>query len=354
VLGDEAHFSAQAYASPMRASVGLLYLGMDRCPVTRASTLGAGDSPEASRCPAHGPATSYAAAATLPNQFMSALGSGASFDAALAAAASHFSELGPIVDLTELAKRVVSDVARSWFGLPRDRAGYDTFHTAALTIFFPKPDEVQLAAAHALAANLGEAKAAARVDAPPLARFLTERGFSEDLETALVGATQGTLAATVGSFINVATHCLETGRLARLSAWLKTPAGQRWKAALAAGGTLDPTTPIVHEVLHAMCEQPAPDLLHRLVVADVRLGEVELSVGDAVVVSLGSAMASSADRGPAHRELLFGGAYPSEGDAPKHPCPGANAALGLILGLIVSLLERDVRREGLLRVSAPA
>jgi Dyp-type peroxidase family len=349
VLGDEAHFSARAYAPRMQASVGLLYLGMDRCPVTGAAAAAAGEGGEvSSACPAK----SYAAAATLPNRFMYELGCGDSFARAQSAAAQHFADLGPSVDLTELAKRVVSDVARSWFGLPRDRPGYDTFHAAALTIFLPKPDPVQRAAASALSADLDEAKAEARAKAPPLARFLEQNEFTEDVGTALIGGAQGTLAATVGSFVNVANHCLQNQRLPRLAAWLKTPSGQRWKADLVAGAPLDPATPIVREVLHAMLEQPAPELLHREVVAGVRLGDVDLVPGDSVVVSLGSALASS-PQPMQERELLFGGAYPSEGAAPKHPCPGAQAALGLILGLLVTLLEHDVRRDGVLRVSAP-
>jgi Dyp-type peroxidase family len=350
VLGDEAHFSARAYAPRMRASVGLLYLGMDRCPVMGKPAPPASATEDAeSACPA----TSYASAATLPNRFMSELGCGDTFAYAQRAAARHFTALGPSVDLTELAKRVVSDVARSWFGLPRDRVGYDTFHAAALTIFLPQPDPAQLAAARALSARLDDAKAEARAAAPPLARFLEQNEFAEDIDTALVGGAQGTLAATVGSFINVANHCLQNQRLARLAAWLKAPTGQRWKAELIAGAPLDPTTPIVREVLHAMLEQPAPDLLHRTVVADARLGDIDLVPGESVVVSLGSALASTSQP-MEHRDLLFGGAYPSQDAAPKHPCPGAQAALGLILGLLVTLLEHDVRRDGVLRVSVPA
>ena len=69
-----------------------------------------------------------------------------------------------------------------------------------------------------------------------------------------------------------------------------------------------------------------------------------------MVVSLGSAIAATSD--PAERwNPLFGGAYPSQGAEPKHPCPGGRAAFGVIVGLLVALLELEVEREGPLRVS---
>jgi hypothetical protein len=72
-----------------------------------------------------------------------------------------------------------------------------------------------------------------------------------------------------------------------------------------------------------------------------------------VVVSLGSAIASTTDASE-RWDLLFGGAYPSEREAPKHPCPGGRAAFGVIVGLLVALIENHARPEGTLRVtSAP-
>ena len=72
-----------------------------------------------------------------------------------------------------------------------------------------------------------------------------------------------------------------------------------------------------------------------------------------LVVSLASAIASAADE-QERMALLFGGAYPATVDAsesPKHPCPGREAAFGIIFGMLTVLLQRGVRREGLLRVS---
>ena len=343
VLGDEVHFSVHEYGRRMQRSVGLLYLGLDRCPVA-GHDAGAAARPNAVR---------YRDAAELPNAFMAGLSREAAMLEALASARRHFERLGPYVELAELAKQVVSDVSRQWFGLPRSRQGYDIHHTAALSIFYPNPEGAVHGAAETLAAGLEAAKAAALQDEPPLARFLREGGFEGDIGQALVGAAQGTLAATVGSFLSVAVHCLENERLGRLGAWLASGDGQDWQSDPSVRARAGDDAPIVREVLGALCEQPAPDLLHRTVVAETELGGLPLAVGERVVVSLASAIASGLPE-PERAALLFGGPYPSEGAAPKHPCPGREAALGVVLALLLVLLENDVRRDGGLRVSRRA
>jgi deferrochelatase/peroxidase EfeB len=337
VLGDEACFSVSEYGRRMSRSIGLLHLGMDRCPV------GGRDAA----------AADYRQVAELPNAFMAGLSREAAMALALPSARHHFERLGPYVELLELAKSVLADVSRQWFGLPLTRAGYDIHHTAALAIFYPNPEGAVLAAAAELGAQLPEAAAKALADDPPLARFLREAGYAGDLAQALVGAAQGALAATVASFVNVATHCLDNERLGRLRAWLASDAGQSWRADSRARAAAGDAAPIVAEVLAALSSQPAPDLLHRTVVAPTELEGLPLAPGERVVVSLGSALADGLPE-QERSALIFGGEYPSAGDAPKHPCPGREAALGVILALLLTLLDGDLRREGALRVSRRA
>ncbi|HWO13570.1 MAG TPA: hypothetical protein VNN80_28910, partial [Polyangiaceae bacterium] len=341
VLGDEAHFSVCEYGRRMADSVGLLYLGVDRCPAHRDE--GTGEAPPT--------LDSYQQAADLPNAFMASISRERALTAALGPARRHFERLGPYVELLELAKSVVSEVSREWFGLPRDRRGYEVHHTAALSIFSPHPEPAVREAARALGAGLEASLASALQGEPPeLAKFLGERGFTGDIGMALVGGAQGTLAATVGSFVSVASHCLEGGRLGRLTAWLATPEGQSWRAEPAARERAGEDAPIVREVRAALCARPAPDLLHRTVVVETELGGLELERGERVVVSLRSAQASGLDASE-RAALPFGGEYPAADLGPKHPCPGREAALGVILALLLTLLENDVRSEGALRVS---
>jgi Dyp-type peroxidase family len=351
VLGDEQHFSVCEYGRRMTESVGLLYLGMDRCPVasSRSETKG---EPAASR------SQSYEAAARLPNQFMYGLSRQAGYELAREVAGEHFEALEPVVDLVEFAKRVVTDVSRRWFGLPRRRAQYDIFHSAALSIFYPSP-EPGVTGAAIQACTSGElegAKKAALEDRgerePELARFLRRHDFGgpEAIGMALVGGAQGTLAATTGSFLSVAHHGLESERFARWASWLLGRAKKDWLSALSAPGGGGEEPWLVLEVLKAMSEQPAPDILHRRAVAATVIADLEVHAGETVVVSLGSATAGGVEA-VKPRELLFGGAYPSTAKGPQHPCPGREAALGVILGMLVTVLERDVRREGPLRVS---
>jgi hypothetical protein len=341
VLGDESCFSVAEYGRRMSTSVGLLHLGMDRCPV----------SPQHPSLPVQ--SGRYHDAADLPNAFMASLSRDGAMLGALSSARRHFERLGPYVELSELAKSVLSDVSRAWFGLPRSRDGYDVHHTAALAIFCPNPEAAVVAAAAQLGETLPRAAAEALAQEPPLATFLRDAGFAGDAATALIGAAQGTLAATVGSFLSVARYCLDNDRLGRLVAWLASDEGKAWRDEPAARARAGDDAPIVREVLAALYAQPAPELLHRTVVAPTALGGVTLVGGERVVVSLGSAIAD----GLPERErtaLLFGGEYPATGDAPKHACPGREAALGVILALLLTLLDNDVRREGLLRVSRRA
>ncbi len=382
VLRDEQHFSVRPYWQRMQDSVGPLYLGMDRCPVVHASTPACPhqQKPESGGArhaapPAAKPVdpkwieyeaavdgSSYSKAATEPNRYMYALTRRGAFEAALAVSQKTFDELLPYVDLTELAKRVVSQVSRQWFGLPLDRAGYDTFHTAALSIFYPHPESEVRAAAAQLGQALVEAKRAAHVAAPPLAVELAKLKLgAEQVQAALVGGAQGTLAATVGSFVSVANHCLENGRLGRLRQWLESAPGQAWRAQRAGWpshgqGPHELEEPlIVQEILKAMGRQPAPDLLHRVAVAETKLGGVQVLAGDTLVVSVGSAIVSEQiGAGRWSPDLLFGGSYSAPRGAPlqtQHACPGKEAALGMILGMLVALLDKDVRREGPLRVA---
>jgi Dyp-type peroxidase family len=350
VLGDEACFSVGEYGRRMTASVGLLHLGMDRCPVA------GHDAASTSASSAAGPPTEarYHPAGDLPNAFMASLSRDEAMLGALPSARHHFERLGPYVELSELAKCVLTDMSRRWFGLPRDRAGYDVFHTAALAIFCPNPEAAVVEAAARLGQGLrGATDEALSQEPPPLAAYLGEAGFGGDVAAALIGGAQGTLAATVGSFLSVARYCLDNQRLGRLVAWLASAEGEAWRADPSARARAGDAAPIVHEALAALYAQPMPELLHRTVVAPTVLGGVELVAGERVVVSLGSALA---DGLPEHerRALLFGGEYPATGDGPKHACPGREAALGVILALLLTLIENDVRREGLLRVSRRA
>jgi hypothetical protein len=118
------------------------------------------------------------------------------------------------------------------------------------------------------------------------------------------------------------------------------------------GSLLADDSVLVREMLRALASGPQPDLLHRRAVRPKSLsgGAVIAKPGDTVVVSLGSAVQEA----PAALDLLFGGTYYADksGKVPQHACPGKEAAIGVMLGLFVTLLSKqELKREGLLSIS---
>jgi hypothetical protein len=68
------------------------------------------------------------------------------------------------------------------------------------------------------------------------------------------------------------------------------------------------------------------------------IGTVELSRGDRVVLSLTSASQEAFGNGSDDVLAIFGGARRA-GLPPTHACPGYNAALGVMLGVLAAFLD---------------
>ena len=365
VLSDESAFSVREYWHRMRESVGALHLGMDRCPRPHARPR-----PKDAEYEREVSAGAYDAASKEPNAFIyQFLDRRSSLELARRESAAVFARLQgnaskapAIVNLRDFGALVVNAVSRQWFGLPVEDAEFALFQTAALTIFQPNPEPAVRASARLNQPAVERASQAAAGSGCALARHLAQQDFTGSVPTALVGGTQGFLAATVGSFLSVLNQWLESDRLPRLRAWLLSQPGQNWLAAQAPGEPrYRACTPaesigvgeenlIEAELLAALSRAPAPDLLHRTATIDVPMeGGETIRASDTVVISIASALAET----PGDIDLLFGGPYSStkQPGAFIHACPGKEAALGVILGMLVELLGRDLRREGPLRVS---
>ncbi len=351
VLSDETAFSVREYWHRMQSSVGPLYLGMDRCPVRHPLPRAADRRYESEVA-----AGAYDAASELPNAFIYSLARGRALSLAKQEAAIAFERLqrrrsgrlDGIVGLRDYAVSVVSALSRRWFGLPLDDGAFELFQTAALAIFFPNPEPAVLARAELNRPLLERASEVAVGKRSELEESLAARGFTGAVPAALIGGTQGFLAATAGSFLSVAHQWLETERLPRLRRWLLSAPGQAWLDAAPAQGSAAPSL-LERELLGALSRSPVPDLLHRTAVRELALESETIRPSDRVVVSIASALAEAPD----DVDLLFGGAHSREKESGAfiHGCPGKEAALGVMLGMFVDLLNRDLRREGLLRVS---
>jgi hypothetical protein len=356
VLADGERCSVREYYHRMEESVGPLYLGMDRCPVHQ-------EGPRTEKDDRYEAAVvdgTYDRHAELPNRYMVGLGRKESYVQARQDAAVVLQKLAadsPIVDLKHYAAGTVSFVSERWFGLPGGETAQfkEIFLIAAQNIFYPHPEPAVTTAARAMRARIPDLEEEAFGGGPAMLGSLD--GFDEaQKRRALIGGAQGFLVATVASFLSVANHWFESGRIHRVRQWLHgagkelTPPGGAFPDALIGDDSL-----LVREMLRSLARGPQPDILHRRTVRPKSLagGAVMAKAGETIVVSLGSAVQET----PAAVDLLFGGTYYADksGARPQHACPGKEAAIGVMLGLVVTLLARqELKAEGLLSVSFKA
>jgi Dyp-type peroxidase family len=371
-LTDETTCSVREYYRRMAVSVGPMYLGMDRCPVHKQAERTPSDAEyEASVLPAREACDStYDQASKKANAFIYGLSRSQSYRAARQVAervlnkkleeqrAEEATKGRPsrplLLDLKEYGGAVGTLLCKGWFGAPNDHVGFkDTFLPGGQYIFYPNPGAPVERLATAAQGRIAAAETAAREAKPAMLAAL--EGESEAaVGRALIGATQGFLAATVGSFLSVTVQWLENGKLWRLKEWLHlAPDGAPLLAnAEPAAAAVADDVLLTREMLVGMRGGPVPDLLHRAVVSPKQLagGKLTAVPGERLVLSLASALADE----PENFDLLFGGGYsPRKSDGePVHACPGKEAALGTILALLVTLLSKpDPKREGPVAIS---
>jgi deferrochelatase/peroxidase EfeB len=353
VLTDGERCSVREYYHRMEESVGPLYLGMDRCPARQETARTEKDD----RYEAAVVRGSYDQRAQLPNRYMAGLARKQSFVQARQDASVVLTKLAgdsPIVDLKQYAAGAACFVSERWFGLPGGETHQfkDIFLIAAQNIFYPHPEPAVTVAARDARKLIPAAEDEAFGGGPTMLDALD--GFDDaQKKRALIGGAQGFLVATVASFLSVANQWMDSGRLHRLSQWLHgtgkalVAPGEAFPDALIGDDSL-----LVREMLRALARGPQPDILHRRAVRAKSLagGAVMAKPGDTVVVSLGSAVQEK----PTALDLLFGGTYYADksGNRPQHACPGKEAAIGVMLGLFVTLLsQQELKSEGLLSIS---
>jgi hypothetical protein len=360
VLSDDERCSVRAYYHRMKESVGPLYLGMDRCPVRKVENPTKRD--EEYENEVH--VGAYDAQATDPNRYMSSITRSAAFEAAREAAEMLLTGLAEedqgehrTVDLRQFAAGTVGVVSRVWFGMPvdpTDRSQFrDVFLAAAQNIFYPHPEPAARSHAQKVPGVLDRLKLEERaLDSNPDMLAYLPAFDDKEKQRALLGGAQGFVVATVTSFIGVAKRWLDDQRLNRLAGWMRTDRGRPLWNRNPTEEALGDDVELVAEMLATLRRAPSPDILHRTAVRAKALagGAAFAKPGDTVVVSLASALADD----PAAIDLLFGGSYRAEksGNLPVHACPGKEAALGVMLGLFVTLLTKDeLKREGILAIS---
>jgi hypothetical protein len=179
--------------------------------------------------------------------------------------------------------------------------------------------------------------------APALAGMMAE-------VSALTGLVNGFTVPTSASFLSVLTQWLDSQQLWRYQRWLygKTSEDDAIRSQLLRGAASEEDLrggPLWQGILDALTNVPVPDLLHRVATSARSLGDVAVSPGDRVVVSLASATLDRRQQGqPDAWALLFGGDRELS-DYPVHACPGGKMAIGVLLGMLVGvLMQRNLTR----------
>lgn len=89
----------------------------------------------------------------------------------------------------------------------------------------------------------------------------------------------------------------------------------------------------------SMSLRPAPDLIYRTAKFQDRLGQVDVEVGDLIILNLAAATQSQVKREEVPNvDLVFGGDRKKTGHAP-HACPGKDMAMGGMMGIIAAFLD---------------
>jgi cytochrome P450 len=243
---------------------------------------------------------------------------------------------GITIPLRTYGAGVLLRVANEYFGVPVDPSSSALAKVRAVSayIFYPNPEafvgELARAIGPAIAGEIREAVLAASPDPSGtlVEQLLAARAPSEGLDDDWVvrsvgGVFSGFFVPTIASFVSIMRGWHQRGELGR--ARLRYQRGNEDKNALQA---------MFMEELRKM---PMPSLLHRKAAADVELASgARIAKGDTVVVGLVNAPAP--DTGDPTDDLLFG--------AGRHWCKGANMALGVLRGLIATVLANDDLRPG--------
>lgn len=403
VLGEHKRFSVRRYWHRMQKSFGVHYLGMDpepqplerACPVSAPRDGGdfavEGDEYPLGTAP-YVPEGAYHRISALPNEFALSIGSTEAYRSAYSSTRRWLEgRKDGSIDLRQLAREVIFDVARELIGTPEppamdaspERASSEAparcpvdLQRVSQFIFHPRPSVALARTAEVRGKVVLQTMTAFVSDPAPPARFskffreriakadseLTQYtgAGGEDFElngqrgeaSALTGLVNGFCVPTSGTFVSVMSQWLDSERIHRLKRWLlqssDTDLEQRERLL---GGEPESSDinhgPLFEAMIEAMMRAPIPDLLHRVATgsrhashaADDEIDGVLLSRGDRVVVSLSSAAIDARRRGRHDfASVLFGGDRDAL-DYPVHACPGQKMAFGVLTGMFVAILS---------------
>jgi len=276
----------------------------------------------------------------------------------------HESSWDLTIDARELVDPLLADFCESWFGLNEEgkhfqRAGYrwdwkmgepppypGHFLSPSRYIFQPHPGpEVELiGAAHGVAMRCAMLdflnRFGATIRAPVTRTVLDSPPGDSDVTFAartLVGAMMGFVPTVDGNLRRILNEWLREGTLWFLRArYAGTPAADfadAWKRLSSA-------------FIPAMQLRAVPETIWRTATVSHTLGtrphHVAVNPGDVVIAGSISATQQSLEQHKPNLSPAFGGDRRAAGH-PTHACPGANAAIAVMLGFFSALVESPLR-----------
>jgi Dyp-type peroxidase family len=340
-------YSVSGYGERMQRSVGLGFLGMDddgghrqQAPAVNAVLEGVGEE------------QAFGAAYAIAKAVLTRLREAATRQIPLTR------QMEAPLDLEQLSEQVLAALCTQWFGLPDGKAMLGTeyhapgtpepprcphgFFSVSRYVFGPHPSAIvervgagegqallqavrdwlaSGAAQPALTARIVKALtplAAAMADPDLIARTLTGvmLGFPPTVH--------GNLLSSLGAWV-------ATRKLWDLQQdWPTMPPADAAQAYNQALSVLRPT------LIATMLMRPTPAMVWRRARSAHRLGQVEVTVGDTLVVGI----ASATQQNPGDHYPIFGGDRRDPvAPAPLHACPGYAMAMGVMLGITAALLE---------------
>lgn len=344
LLDTAGNYSVCGYAERMEKAFGLIFLGLDKT------------DPE------------YLAQSQAAIAAIGAITERGAFDQALQATRTVMQGLAgqSTFDMKDVSDKVLAALCNLWFDLPDEefvitsssfwpfKPGHCPGHYAPPSgyIFEPEPGIVlsqlgkwdggilrseanKFVARHRQAGTTPGGPVSRAI----FAAFPNSPAQDDLLARTLIGVMMGFLPTAQGNIAAVA-KAWEGSTFQQLrGAWLGWPQADLY---LRAGNVI--RTPMIE----AMQGAPTPPQIWRTAARDHLLGNppVDVKQGDRLFINLDSATGEDLANGISDPMPIFGGDR-SQNPHPTHACPGYNAAMGALMGILAGTLEtRPVLKNG--------
>lgn len=327
------YYSVSGYAPRARASIGEIYLCLDKGRKYAEQSLAANSAiSEVSQQQSHAIALEHTKVVLSGNRHRT--------------------------DIQLISDQVISALCEHWFDLPDGvnvhagglsssedppRCGRDVVFPSGY-IFRPDPPPglPELATyvgpilRKAVLKYVAECRAAGREPKGKLSKSIFEAfppGEEDLVARTIIGVMMGMVPTVDGNFTRTVTAWRGNGTFASLQeVLLHHPSSDDFSRARAV---------LLEELIKTMQSNPVPEAVWRTAVADHRIGEtnpITVHAGDKIYVNIMSATNEDLAAGKVDAFPIFGGDRRSASRG-THACPGYDMAIGMLLGMIQGLME---------------